>query len=292
MAEHAGGLWGHRLTFLGLAALIAFVQLLPLDLGPGGFPGPDVLLLLALSWVVMRPDYVPVTLLAVVFFLADLLFMRPLGLWTALVILASEFLRVRSFTLRDTPFLLEWLQVAAAITVIIASWLGLPVSSTHIAVGGVFGVGFLREWLDQSIGRVAEGVLARHVGEPAGGDAVEIDPHPVGPALGPPGGQHGGALVAEHVKDGEAAVPEGVDRLPQADQARDGASPARGDDHRRQVRQQPGLCEVALNAWGRVDEQAPGRASDPQGPSEPAAVEGHGAPWAAVRKASSWAVGA
>lgn len=40
--------------------------------------------------------------------------------------------------------------MAAAITVIIASQLGLPVSSTHIAVGGVFGVGFLREFLDSS----------------------------------------------------------------------------------------------------------------------------------------------
>ncbi|MEA3354380.1 MAG: inorganic phosphate transporter [Campylobacterota bacterium] len=37
--------------------------------------------------------------------------------------------------------------LAASITVIIASQLGLPVSSTHIAVGGVFGVGFLREYL-------------------------------------------------------------------------------------------------------------------------------------------------
>lgn len=36
--------------------------------------------------------------------------------------------------------------LSAALTVIIASWLGLPVSSTHIAVGGVFGVGFFREW--------------------------------------------------------------------------------------------------------------------------------------------------
>ena len=35
--------------------------------------------------------------------------------------------------------------LSAAITVIIASWLGLPVSSTHIAVGSVFGVGFFRE---------------------------------------------------------------------------------------------------------------------------------------------------
>ncbi len=38
--------------------------------------------------------------------------------------------------------------MAAAITVIIASQLGLPVSSTHIAIGGIFGVGFLREYLD------------------------------------------------------------------------------------------------------------------------------------------------
>lgn len=40
--------------------------------------------------------------------------------------------------------------MAAAITVIIASQLGLPVSSTHIAIGGIFGVGFLREWIDSS----------------------------------------------------------------------------------------------------------------------------------------------
>ena len=36
--------------------------------------------------------------------------------------------------------------LSAAITVIIASGLGLPVSSTHIAVGAVFGVGFFREY--------------------------------------------------------------------------------------------------------------------------------------------------
>ncbi|MQY43342.1 inorganic phosphate transporter [Epibacterium sp. SM1969] len=36
--------------------------------------------------------------------------------------------------------------LSAAITVIFASSLGLPVSSTHVAVGGVFGVGFFREW--------------------------------------------------------------------------------------------------------------------------------------------------
>ena len=37
--------------------------------------------------------------------------------------------------------------LSAAITVLVASALGLPVSSTHIAVGAVFGVGYLRELL-------------------------------------------------------------------------------------------------------------------------------------------------
>lgn len=41
--------------------------------------------------------------------------------------------------------------LSAAITVIVASGLGLPVSSTHIAVGAVFGVGFFREYLANRI---------------------------------------------------------------------------------------------------------------------------------------------
>ncbi len=47
--------------------------------------------------------------------------------------------------------------MSATITVIIASQLGLPVSSTHTAVGAIFGVGFLREYLKNSNAkRIAE----------------------------------------------------------------------------------------------------------------------------------------
>ncbi|MDQ1243952.1 MAG: inorganic phosphate transporter, PiT family, partial [Campylobacterota bacterium] len=52
--------------------------------------------------------------------------------------------------------------MSASVTVIIASQLGLPVSSTHIAIGGVFGVGFLREWLhikDENNHTIEEDVL-------------------------------------------------------------------------------------------------------------------------------------
>src|SRR6056297_633829 len=91
------GRWRYWLLFLAIAAVLFFVQLLPLDLQPGRFPGPDVLLLLAIAWVLRRPDFVPVLLVAAVFLLADILFMRPLGLWTALVVLGMEFLRARSY---------------------------------------------------------------------------------------------------------------------------------------------------------------------------------------------------
>ncbi len=61
--------------------------------------------------------------------------------------------------------------LAAAITVIIASQLGLPVSSTHIAVGGVFGVGFLREYLKRT--SLAE--LHSIVNQLSGEDRVLVD---------------------------------------------------------------------------------------------------------------------
>lgn len=50
--------------------------------------------------------------------------------------------------------------LSAASTVLVASALGLPVSSTHIAVGGIFGVGLIREfWRNRAIpSRAAEPV--------------------------------------------------------------------------------------------------------------------------------------
>ena len=51
--------------------------------------------------------------------------------------------------------------LSAATTVLIASNLGLPVSSTHIAIGGIFGVGLLREVLTNNGLRRRDGKSAR-----------------------------------------------------------------------------------------------------------------------------------
>jgi PiT family inorganic phosphate transporter len=61
--------------------------------------------------------------------------------------------------------------MAAAITVIIASQLGLPVSSTHIAVGGVFGIGFLREFIKHGYTRTIHAIEVCHQGE----DRAELE---------------------------------------------------------------------------------------------------------------------
>lgn len=55
--------------------------------------------------------------------------------------------------------------MSAAITVIIASQLGLPVSSTHIALGGIFGVGFLREYLKTRYASKLHRILEHHDSE-------------------------------------------------------------------------------------------------------------------------------
>ncbi len=54
--------------------------------------------------------------------------------------------------------------MAAAITVIIATQMGLPVSSTHIAVGAVFGVGFLREYLKANHAKRIDEIKSHHHG--------------------------------------------------------------------------------------------------------------------------------
>ena len=70
-----------------------------------------------------------------------------LGISFGLVAFGPKLIRmVGSQITKLNPMRAYCVALSAAITVIVASWLGLPVSSTHIAVGGVFGVGFFREW--------------------------------------------------------------------------------------------------------------------------------------------------
>ena len=105
-------LWLHRLLFVAIALGLLFVRLLPLGSTAGDLPGPDILLCIVFAWTMRRPDYLPAILIAAVVLLDDMILMRPPGLWTALVILASEFVRGRVALTRELSFGVEWLLVA------------------------------------------------------------------------------------------------------------------------------------------------------------------------------------
>lgn len=104
--------WIFRGLFLALAAFLLFIRLLPLGNAPGTLPGPDLLLCLILAWVIRRPDFLPMPLILAVILAEDLILMRPPGLWTAIVVLGTEFLRSRAALTRELNLLVEWMLIS------------------------------------------------------------------------------------------------------------------------------------------------------------------------------------
>ncbi len=106
-----GRTWAYRALFALLMLALAFSQLLPLGMGAGRLPGPDLTLALTFAWVLRRPGYVPAWLVLVIFLFFDLLLQRPPGLGAALMLLGTEVLRSRRDMSRALPFTVEWLLV-------------------------------------------------------------------------------------------------------------------------------------------------------------------------------------
>lgn len=105
-------LWLMRAAFLGLALLIMFFHLLPLDTVPRQWAPPDFLIAFAFAWVLRRPDYLPALSLALIMLIADLMLQRPPGLWAMLVVLGCEYLKNQTAGLHGASFLGEWTAVA------------------------------------------------------------------------------------------------------------------------------------------------------------------------------------
>ncbi|MFY0596803.1 MAG: rod shape-determining protein MreD [Cognatishimia sp.] len=111
--------WILRASFAALALSILYWQLLPLNTVPSNWTGPDFLLVLTMVWVLRRPDYVPVLLIAALMLLADFLLSRPPGLLAALTVIVTENLRKRTLNGIDITFSVEWLTAAAGLTAIV-----------------------------------------------------------------------------------------------------------------------------------------------------------------------------
>lgn len=132
--------WIYQIAFILIALVLLFVRILPIGSMAGDWPGPDLLLCLMLAWVTQRPDHLPPGLIALVVLAEDMILMRPPGLWTAIVLLATEFLRARAALTRELGFVAEWLLISGLMIVMLLAY-RLAFAVTFLAQPG-FGFAF------------------------------------------------------------------------------------------------------------------------------------------------------
>ncbi|MEB2846837.1 inorganic phosphate transporter [Rhizobiales bacterium RZME27] len=97
-----------------------------------------------------------------------------LGISLGLVLYGPKLVKlVGSEITKLNPMRAYCVSLSTAMTVMTAAWIGVPVSSTHIAVGAVFGVGFFREWYTRHSRRRYEYLRVRAGEEPDAAEPIE-----------------------------------------------------------------------------------------------------------------------
>ena len=110
--------WINRGVFVFLAFVLIVIDLVPLDMRPSLWAAPDLLLAATLAWVARKPRHVPVLVIAAIMLMTDFLFMRPPGLWAALVVGLTEMIRRQHRDFRNMPLLVEWGTITVGIIAI------------------------------------------------------------------------------------------------------------------------------------------------------------------------------
>jgi len=106
------------LVFVVLGFVLIVADLVHLDMRASFWIALDFMLAVTLVGVVRKPNYVPVFVIAAIILLTDFLYMRPPGLWAALVVILTEAVRRQHRDFRNMPFLVEWGTIAFGILVI------------------------------------------------------------------------------------------------------------------------------------------------------------------------------
>lgn len=107
-----GSTWAWWGLFALIVGALVFLRLLPLGSTAGQLPGPDLVMCIACAWILRRPSFVPIWLVALVLLFEDMMLMRPPGLWTAMMLMGTELLRARTDAAREFGFFAEWLLVS------------------------------------------------------------------------------------------------------------------------------------------------------------------------------------
>ncbi|GLQ54159.1 inorganic phosphate transporter [Devosia nitrariae] len=137
--KHVSGLF--RLPLILATALLSFAH------GANDVAnavGPLAAIVAAANAGVASPDQVPLPLWV--------LGIGAIGIAVGLALFGPRLIRVVGEKITKMNEVRAYcVALSAAVTVLIASALGLPISSTHVAVGAIFGVGLLREYHSNEI---------------------------------------------------------------------------------------------------------------------------------------------
>jgi inorganic phosphate transporter, PiT family len=101
-----------------------------------------------------------------------ILVVGALGLSVGLALYGARLIRIVGREITELDNMRAYaIAMAVSLTVIVASQLGMPVSTTQTAIGAMFGAGFLRQWLKVNHARMEAQVLAGHLGQ----DRAEVE---------------------------------------------------------------------------------------------------------------------
>ncbi|MGV6838578.1 MAG: hypothetical protein ACWA40_00130 [Planktomarina sp.] len=103
--------WSNRL-WLRFMYVLCIAVILWLQTQPSGvearYFNPDLILALTLSWALYRPDVLQPILVGTALLCADFILQKPPGLWAALVVLGTVFLRGRKAEYDHRTFIDTW----------------------------------------------------------------------------------------------------------------------------------------------------------------------------------------
>jgi len=101
-----------------------------------------------------------------------IMILGALGLAVGLALFGARLIRIVGKEITELDHMRAYsIAMAATLTVILAAQLGMPISTTHVTIGAVIGVGFLRELLKANYAKMETAVRAAH----AGRDQEEVE---------------------------------------------------------------------------------------------------------------------
>lgn len=104
--------WLRQILLILFSCLVIFYHMIPFTLAPTTLPAPDILYCVICALIIRRPQIVPFGIVGLIYFGFDLFQMKPLGVWTVCMLVATEIWRSNRDVFRENMFPIEWFAVS------------------------------------------------------------------------------------------------------------------------------------------------------------------------------------